>query len=84
MQRHGGELAIDSEVGKGSRFRLVFPAARVREGRRPQPRCRGHGGSAHGRRNTLSACAPERSVGRRTSATSTQPAGMLCPACSKA
>jgi two-component system phosphate regulon sensor histidine kinase PhoR len=32
MQRHGGELVIDSEVGKGSRFRLVFPAARVREG----------------------------------------------------
>jgi two-component system phosphate regulon sensor histidine kinase PhoR len=32
MQRHGGELVIDSEVGKGSRFRLVLPAARVREG----------------------------------------------------
>jgi two-component system phosphate regulon sensor histidine kinase PhoR len=30
MQRHGGELLIQSEVGKGSRFRLVFPAARVR------------------------------------------------------
>ncbi len=30
MQRHGGELMIQSEVGKGSRFRLVFPAARVR------------------------------------------------------
>jgi two-component system phosphate regulon sensor histidine kinase PhoR len=31
MQRHGGELLIQSEVGKGSRFRLVFPAARVRQ-----------------------------------------------------
>ncbi len=31
MQRHGGELMIQSEVGKGSRFRLVFPAARVRQ-----------------------------------------------------
>jgi two-component system phosphate regulon sensor histidine kinase PhoR len=30
VQRHGGELVIDSEVGKGSVFRLVFPAPRVR------------------------------------------------------
>nr|WP_316638996.1 phosphate regulon sensor histidine kinase PhoR [uncultured Roseateles sp.] len=29
-QRHGGELDIQSEPGKGSRFRLMFPAARVR------------------------------------------------------
>jgi two-component system, OmpR family, phosphate regulon sensor histidine kinase PhoR len=29
-QRHGGELDIHSEVGRGSTFRLVFPAARVR------------------------------------------------------
>ncbi len=31
VQRHGGELDIRSEVGKGSCFRLVFPAARVRD-----------------------------------------------------
>jgi two-component system phosphate regulon sensor histidine kinase PhoR len=30
MQRHGGQIEIDSEPGKGSCFRLVFPAARLR------------------------------------------------------
>ena len=29
-QRHGGEIDIESEPGNGSRFRLVFPPARVR------------------------------------------------------
>ena len=32
MHRHGGELDVDSEVGRGSSFRLVFPPARVRKG----------------------------------------------------
>ena len=31
MQRHGGELDIASEPDRGSTFRLVFPASRVRE-----------------------------------------------------
>jgi len=30
VQRHGGELLVQSEPAKGSKFRLVFPAARVR------------------------------------------------------
>jgi two-component system phosphate regulon sensor histidine kinase PhoR len=32
-QRHGAELRIESTVGKGSRFTLLFPATRVREAR---------------------------------------------------
>ncbi len=29
MQRHGGELQIQSELGKGSTFNLIFPASRI-------------------------------------------------------
>lgn len=36
VQRHGAELQIDSEPGKGSRFRIVFPAVRVRGGAQPR------------------------------------------------
>jgi two-component system phosphate regulon sensor histidine kinase PhoR len=30
MQRHGGDLRVDSQLGLGSKFELVFPAARMR------------------------------------------------------
>ncbi|MDH5204337.1 MAG: ATP-binding protein, partial [Hylemonella sp.] len=29
-QRHGGDLRIESTLGKGSRFSLIFPASRIR------------------------------------------------------
>lgn len=32
MQRHGGELSMSSELGKGARFSLIFPVARLRVG----------------------------------------------------
>lgn len=35
VQRHGAELKIESAPGKGSRFAIVFPAARVRAVARP-------------------------------------------------
>jgi two-component system phosphate regulon sensor histidine kinase PhoR len=28
VQRHGGQLRIESELGRGSRFMLSFPASR--------------------------------------------------------
>jgi two-component system phosphate regulon sensor histidine kinase PhoR len=31
MQRHGGELQVESEPGRGSCFRLLFPRVRVRQ-----------------------------------------------------
>ncbi len=37
VQRHGGELAIHSEVDKGSSFRLLFPAVRVGQADTSEP-----------------------------------------------
>jgi two-component system phosphate regulon sensor histidine kinase PhoR len=37
VQRHGAELDVQSEPGKGSRFRLLFPAVRVRAPAEPAP-----------------------------------------------
>jgi two-component system, OmpR family, phosphate regulon sensor histidine kinase PhoR len=35
VQRHGGELRIESQVGRGSCFTVVLPASRVRGGFTP-------------------------------------------------
>ena len=37
IQRHGGQVDIASEVGKGSTFRLVFPAFRVKVAQKEGP-----------------------------------------------
>ena len=37
VQRHGGELQIQSEPGKGSKFKLLFPAIRIRSVAQPEP-----------------------------------------------
>lgn len=54
VQRHGGELVIQSEPEQGSTFRLVFPAVRVRDG---------EGGGPSGEADSAAAGKPETALG---------------------
>ena len=55
MQRHGGEVRIESELGEGSRFRLVFPGARLRRSRDEPGRASGAAEDVAAERDTAAA-----------------------------
>ena len=69
LQRHSGELEIDSELGKGSTLRLLFPAAptgmNVRAAQ-PAPKLRPPANPAGGRRSAGAQVTARRAGGRWT------------------
>ena len=66
VQRHGGELEIDSEPGRGTTMRLIFPArAHRHDGAAKPTQARAAAAHSAGRRRSAAAAVAARRAGTR-------------------